>query len=75
MKNYVIVDPDRQPKRESPQELYSDVDLSAIILEVQADFIYAQPSGVSTLHRYRPDNPSKSDIVAVVPANLLILEV
>jgi hypothetical protein len=42
---------------------------------IEADFIYAQPSGTSTLHRCRPGNPSKSDIVAVVPANLLILEV
>ena len=41
---------------------------------VEADFIYAQPSGVSTLHRFR-DTGNKSDIVAVVPANLLILEV
>lgn len=43
---------------------------------VEADFIYAQPSGVSTLHRFREGvNKGKSDIVAVVPANLLILEV
>ena len=42
---------------------------------VEADLIYAQPSGASTLHRFRADNKGKSDIVAVVPANLLILEV
>ena len=45
------------------------------VTEVEADFIYAQPSGVSTLHRVRTTNSAKSDIVAVVPANLLILEV
>lgn len=46
------------------------------VAEVEADFIYAQPSGTSTLHRLRDGvNKGKSDIVAVVPANLLILEV
>jgi len=45
----------------------------ALIME--ADFLYAQPSGTTTLHRFRIGACNKSDIVAVVPANLLILEV
>lgn len=66
MKNYQIFDPLN----------VVEGTLRGLIFETEADFIYAQPSGVSTLHRFRQGRANgKSDIVAVVPANLLILEV
>ena len=63
MKTYQIIDP--CPSTGGTKNIMSPV---------KGDFIYAQPSGVSTIHRSH-NTDSKSDIVAVVPANLLILEV
>lgn len=59
-------------------KVYKIIDTtSQIVVEprLEADFLYAQPSGTTTLHRFRTGCGNKSDIVAVVPANLLILEV
>lgn len=61
-----------------PDKMYNALGGLDPLKTVEADFIYAQPSGTSTLHRFRtvgPGGGNKSDIVAVVPANLLILEV
>lgn len=65
MKTYKIFRPDK---------IYNVLGGFDSLLTVKGDFIYAQPSGVSTIHLLH-DADSKSDIVAVVPANLLILEV
>lgn len=62
----------------NPEKMFNATGGLNPLTTVEADFIYAQPSGVSTLHRFRAANTGgagKSDIVAVVPANLLILEV
>ena len=89
MKTYLIFDPSRLVALEEIQSVAIDVEEAESpldrmrrifapgvpIIEVEADFLYAQPSGTTTLHRFREGNKCKSDIVAVVPSNLLILEV
>ena len=92
MKTYLIFDPSRLVALEEIQSVAIDVEEAESpldrmrrifapgvpIIEVEADFLYAQPSGTTTLHRFRAANTGgagKSDIVAVVPSNLLILEV
>ncbi len=62
----------------NPEKMFNATGGLNPLTTVEADFIYAQPSGVSTLHRFRTGVSSgitKSDIVAVVPENLLIIEV
>lgn len=67
MKTYQIIDPKR---------LGADgTSWTALLLELKADFLYVQPSGTTTLCLSKKSDTAKAEVVAVIPANLLVIEI